>query len=118
MKIAVPVDEQSLQSDVCISFGRTPFFLFYNTETKEESYFDNSAFNEQSGAGIKAAQKIVDEGAQVLLTRHCGENAAEVFEGSVEIYRASVGTAQENIKAFQNGELQILTEIHPGYHKG
>jgi predicted Fe-Mo cluster-binding NifX family protein len=35
MKIAIPVDEQNLDSGVCPSFGRAPYFLFYNTDTKE-----------------------------------------------------------------------------------
>ena len=28
MKIAIPVDEKTLESNVCVSFGRTPYFLF------------------------------------------------------------------------------------------
>jgi predicted Fe-Mo cluster-binding NifX family protein len=35
MKIAIPVDEKTLESNVCASFGRTPYFLIYDTETKE-----------------------------------------------------------------------------------
>ena len=38
MKIAIPVDEKNMESGVCPSFGRAPYFLFYNTETKE-SFF-------------------------------------------------------------------------------
>jgi predicted Fe-Mo cluster-binding NifX family protein len=35
MKIAIPVDEKTLESNVCVSFGRTPYFLIYDVETKE-----------------------------------------------------------------------------------
>ena len=56
MKIAIPVDEQNLDSGVCPSFGRAPYFLFYNTDTKESYYLDNSAVASQGGAGIRAAQ--------------------------------------------------------------
>ena len=34
MKIAIPVDEKSLESNVCVSFGRAPYFLIYDTESK------------------------------------------------------------------------------------
>ena len=116
MKIAMPVDNKSLDSDICISFGRTPYFLFYDTESKKELYFDNSAINTQGGAGIKAAQKIVDEKSDVLITVRCGENAAEVLNGVVEIYKSKYVSAKENIEAFEKGELEILSEIHAGFH--
>ncbi|MEF9839553.1 MAG: NifB/NifX family molybdenum-iron cluster-binding protein [Lachnospiraceae bacterium] len=117
MKIAIPVDEKSMLSTVCVSFGRTPYFLFYNTDTKEAEFFDNSAISAQGGAGIKAAQKIVDEKSQALLTIRCGENAAEVLHGAeIKIYKTTYPTAQENITAFENQELHILTEIHAGFH--
>ena len=60
MKIAIPVDEKSLDSNVCVSFGRTPYFLIYDVDTKESVFLDNSAAASTGGAGIKAAQTIVD----------------------------------------------------------
>lgn len=117
MKIAVPVDEKSLDSTVCISYGRTPLFLFYDTDTKVVDYIDNSAAASQGGAGIKASQSIVDKGAQVVLTIRCGENAAEVLQSAdIKIYKATFKTAQENIENFLNGKLSLLTEIHSGFH--
>jgi len=71
MKIAIPVDDKSLESKVCISFGRTPYFLIYETDTKENLFLDNSAAASQGGAGIKAAQAIADEGVVVLITPRC-----------------------------------------------
>ncbi|MEG1779017.1 MAG: NifB/NifX family molybdenum-iron cluster-binding protein [Oscillospiraceae bacterium] len=117
MKIAIPVDEKDIGSAVCISFGRTPYFLFYNTVTKETVFFDNSAISAQGGAGIKAAQKIADEKSDALLTVRCGENAAAVLnEAQVKIYKTKFATAKENIDAFEDGKLDILTEIHAGFH--
>ena len=116
MIIAIPVDQKCLESSVCISFGRTPYFLFYNTLTKSVSYFDNSAYNSQGGAGIKAAQKIADEKSDALITIRCGENAAEVLKNNVEIYKAKYPTAIENIDALERNELSILNEIHKGFH--
>jgi predicted Fe-Mo cluster-binding NifX family protein len=62
MKIAIPVDEQAMDSGVCPSFGRAPYFLFYNSTTKETYYLDNAAVASQGGAGIRAAQVIADHG--------------------------------------------------------
>ena len=116
MRIAIPVDEKNIDSEVCISFGRT-HFLIYDTENGNEEILDNSAIAESAGAGIKASQTIVDAEVEVLLTPRCGENAAEVLEaGEVKMYRTFKGTARENIEAFKAGKLEELTEIHAGFH--
>ena len=117
MKIAIPVEETNINSKVCKSFGRAPFFLFYDTETKENVFLNNSATFSSGGAGIKAAQTIVDQKAEVLLTPQCGENAANVFQvGGVKIYKTQSDSVQENIDAFTAQELLLLTEIHTGFH--
>ena len=33
MKLAVPVEDRALNVPVCPSFGRTPFFVLYDTES-------------------------------------------------------------------------------------
>ena len=117
MKIAIPVDEQSLDSGVCPSFGRAPYFLFYNTQTEEAYYLDNAAVASQGGAGIRAAQVIADHGVQSLITARCGENAEEVLrKAEVFVYRALAGTARQNLEARQNNLLPLLSEFHAGYH--
>jgi predicted Fe-Mo cluster-binding NifX family protein len=68
MKIAIPADEKSLASNVCVSFGRTPYFLIYDADMKESVFLDNSAAAGTGGAGIKAAQTIVDNKANTALT--------------------------------------------------
>ena len=117
MKIAVPVDEKSLESAVSPSFGRAPYFCFYDTETKESLFLDNGAVASQGGAGIKAAQSVVDNCAQVLLTPRCGENAMEVLRRSeVGIYQSLSGTLRQNLEAFAAKSLVLLSDFHPGLH--
>ncbi len=117
MKIAIPVDEKSLESNVCISFGRTPYFLIYDTDTKESVFLDNSAVASTGGAGIKAAQTIVDNKTNVLLTPRLGENAADVFKAAeIKIYKTTTASAKDNIDAFIVGKLPLLDEIHAGFH--
>lgn len=118
MKLAMPVDEKNLESTVCISFGRTPYFLIYNTENGEHSFLDNSAANSQGGAGIKAAQAVVDQKVDVLITPRCGENAAEVFNAAnVALYKSSGNSILENIASFKNNGLSKLVETHAGLHQ-
>lgn len=117
MKIAIPVESSSLNSSVCPSFGRAPYFLLYDTKTEKNTLIDNSAVASQGGAGIKAAQAIVDHGAEALITPRLGENAAQVIKSAgVKIYRTQEGSSRDNINAFVEGKLSLLDHIHPGLH--
>lgn len=116
MIIAIPVDQKTLESNVYMSFGRAPYFLIYDVETKESTFIDNSAAASTGGAGIKAAQMIVDNKAGALLTPRLGANAAGVLEpAEVKIYKTTAASAKENIEAFAAGKLSLLDETHAGF---
>ncbi len=117
MKIAIPVDKDIMSTEVCVSFGRAPYFLLYNTETRESEFIENSAAESAGGAGIKAAQTIVDNQADALLTPRCGQNAADVLKAAnIKLYKTEGSSAEENISKFIKGELPLLAEIHAGFH--
>ena len=117
MKIAIPVDEKNMESNVCASFGRAPYFLIYDTETKESVFIDNSAATSTGGAGIKAAQMIVDNKVDALLTPRCGQNAADVIKSAdIKIFKPTSTSLKDNIAACVDGKLSLLDEIHAGFH--
>jgi len=115
MKIAIPIDEN--KETVCVSFGRAPYFLIHDTETKTSKIKMNPAAEAEGGAGLKAAQFVVDVGADELITVRCGQNAADVFKAAgVKIYKTLSTYADENLKALFEGKLDELTSFHPGFH--
>jgi len=117
MKIAIPVDDKTMDTNVCISFGRAPYFLIYDTESKESIFLDNDAASSTGGAGVLAAQFVVDNKADALLTPRCGQNAADVINGAnIKIYKTINDSLKDNIDAFDKGELNLLSEIHGGLH--
>lgn len=63
MKIAIPAEETTMESKVSQSFGRTYYFVVVDSETLEFEVIDNQGVSSQGGAGIKAAQAVVDSGA-------------------------------------------------------
>ncbi|MGB4608299.1 MAG: NifB/NifX family molybdenum-iron cluster-binding protein [Sedimentibacter sp.] len=117
MKIAIPVDDKNIKGNVCLSFGRAPYFMLHDTENKENSYIINSAANSQGGAGIKAAQIILDYKADVLITPRCGENAAHVLKAAqIKIYKSDNNSIEDNLKKFKENKLKPLDQIHHGFH--
>ena len=117
MKIAIPVEEKSINVSVCASFGRTPYFLIFDTDTNEEKYVENKAASSQGGAGIKAAQTVIDEGAEAVIIPRLGQNAADVFgAGKTALYKAEFGSVKHNIELLKEHKLSELTEFHAGFH--
>lgn len=113
MKIAIPLDEN--RQDVCIVLARAPWFLF--RENGIDTIVENPAAQAQGGAGIQAAQFLVDSGVTALITVRCGQNAADVFHAAgMKIYKAVHPTAAESLSALEAGELPELTQFHDGFH--
>ena len=113
MKIAIPLDEN--RQDVCIVLARAPWFLF--RENGIDTIVENPAAQAQSGAGIQAAQFLVDSGVTALITVRCGQNAADVFHAAgMKIYKSVHPTAAEDLSALEAGELSELTQFHDGFH--
>ena len=62
-KIAIPAVSSERESRIDPRFGRAKQFCLYETETKEMEFIDNAqSLNAPSGAGIQAAQTIIDAG--------------------------------------------------------
>ena len=115
MKTAIPMDENKI--DVCVSFARAPLFLI--EEDGKSEFKENPAAEAEGGAGLKAAQFLLDEEVDRLITVRCGENAAKVLKAAeIEIYKSLKVSAEENLKLLHEGKLEILTHFHAGFHGG
>ena len=107
MKLAIPVDEKDRELTISLAFGRTPYFLIYDTQTHEKLYIDNSTAAEGDCAGKASAKWIVQQDAKALLTPLCGLNALKALNDvGVTVYRSIPGSVEENIAAFQAGRLK------------
>lgn len=113
MRIAIPLDEN--KQDVCIVLARAPYFLFQ--DENGESIIENPAAQSHGGAGVQAAQFLVDNGVTTLITVRCGQNAADVFTAAgMKIYKSVNKTAAEELAALADGKLEELTHFHSGFH--
>jgi predicted Fe-Mo cluster-binding NifX family protein len=86
MKIAITSSDSSLDALVSEKLGRCSYFIIFDSETKNTSSIANTAKNLEHGAGPKAAQLIIRENAEVVLTGAVGNNAEETLKkGGVKI---------------------------------
>ena len=120
MKLVVTSMGETVDSPVDQRFGRARYFIVYDTNTEEWSVVDNKQnLQAMQGAGIQAGQKVVELGAQVVITGHCGPKAfATLAAGGVEVCIGASGTVKEAIAAYGAGELSKTDSADVEGHYG
>ena len=107
MKVVVAAAEGTLTARVDSRFGRAPLFVLYDTETEAVESVENKQ-NRQAvqGAGIQAAQTVIEAGADAVIVGNCGPKAFRVLKaGDVAVYAWAEGTVAEAVKLLVDGKL-------------
>ena len=78
MKIAVSAEGAGLEARTSTIFGRCPCMVFVDTDTWACESLPNAAQGASGGAGVQAAQGVVERGAQAVVTGN-GPNAFKVL---------------------------------------
>jgi predicted Fe-Mo cluster-binding NifX family protein len=113
MKIALTSNGADLDSPMSPIFGRCPMFIFIEDDTDEVEAVPNPAIDAHGGAGIQAAQFVIEQGAKALITGRVGPNAMDVLKAAdVPIYLYQGDTPRQAMEAFKAGKLQKQTESH------
>jgi len=117
MKTIIPVDEENEDTTISGSFGRAPYYMMYDTVDGTVGFIRNTATDNPSGAGVEAAQIVVDSGAGVLITPRCGSHAHGVLRAAgIAVLKAMPGAASDNVKVYLEGGLPTLDDPHEGRH--
>lgn len=114
MKISITSKGNTLDSKLDERFGRTAYFVVYDTETNSYNIMDNSSIAASGGAGISAAQEIINTGAQAVITGNVGPNAMDVLlAGDIKIFKGLPVSIKENIESFKRGQLEEIKTTVP-----
>ncbi len=118
MKIAVTSTGTGLDSRVDPRFGRAAYIIIVDSDTLEFEALDNTEnANSLKGAGIHAATLISDNGAQVLLTGHCGPNAFKTVNAAgIKVVNDIEGTVIDAVKVFNNGDFTYADDANVDGH--
>lgn len=107
MKIAITTQGQDLDSKIDPRFGRTKYFVVFDTDSGKYEKLDNGVnLNAMSGAGIQAASNVINTGATAVITGHVGPKAATTLKaGGIKIFLTTTGTVADALAEFKSGEL-------------
>jgi predicted Fe-Mo cluster-binding NifX family protein len=119
MRIVISAQGENLEAPASPVFGRCPTYIFVDTETMQFEAVPNPAMNQGGGAGIQAAQFVVEHGAQAVLTGNLGPNAFDVLQAAgVPGYLLPEGTVRQAVEAFEAGRLQPMGSANVRAHAG
>ncbi len=118
MKTAITSNGQDLDSKIDLRFGRAFGFIIYDTVDDTFKFIDNAQnLNASQGAGIQAAQNVVNQNVDAVITGHCGPKAFKVLSSAgVKIYIGAEGTIKEIIEKFKKNELPEAEEANVEGH--
>ena len=107
MKIAISTRGAGLDAEIDPRFGRCQYFMIADPETAEFEVMDNSSTLAGGGAGVSAAQAIVDRGAKTVLTGNCGPNAYQALSSAgIQVITGVSGKVKDAIKDYRLGKLK------------
>lgn len=119
MKVAVSAIAPTVDSQVDTRFGRCNYYVFVDTESGDVEAQENEAAMSGSGAGIQAAQYVVEQGVDAIISGHLGPNAYQVLNAAgVKLYQASGLTVQKAVDALEAGTLAEMGDATGPAHMG
>ncbi len=119
MKLCLTSTGKDLEASVDHRFGRSRYFIFAATEGKKYRVIENSAASASQGAGIRAAQIVMDQKPEAVITGNLGPNASSVLlNAGIKVYQHGGGSVQEAIESFNKGVLKEITQATVGGHFG
>lgn len=119
MKIGVCTQSNDLQATVDSRFGRAAFFAVYDDAAKEWEFIENNQnLQAAQGAGIQAAQAIIDAEVNVLLAASVGPKAmAALNANGVPVFKAETGIPLEQaIAEYTSGHLTPIQQANVEGH--
>jgi len=120
MKVVVSAVAPSLDAEVEPRFGRAPYFILVDTDTMSLiEAIENTFAMQASGAGIQAAQLVLDKGAEAVITGNVGPKAFQVFvTAKIPVITGASGTVKDAIDQFKQGKLSPTTSATSPAHSG
>jgi len=119
LKIVVTANGTDLDAMASPAFGRCPTYIFVDTETMAFEAMENPAMGAPGGAGIQAAQFVVERGAKAVVTGNAGPNAFNVLQpAEVPVYLFRGGTVRQAVEAYKAGQLSATGGASAPAHAG
>ena len=113
MKIGISSIGVSVLSQVDPRFGRCGWFAVCDTADGSYRFVENDAQQAGGGAGIAAAQQLIDADVEIILTGNMGPNAYNVIKrAGIRVCRVGGVSVEKAVQLFKEAKLEEI--VTPG----
>lgn len=107
LRLAVTATGPGLSSALDSRFGRARYLVIVDLPERSVYTVENSAgMDAAQGAGVQAAQVVIDSGATGLLTGHCGPKAYRALQAAgIDVLLTDEKTVAEALDQYEAGGL-------------
>jgi predicted Fe-Mo cluster-binding NifX family protein len=121
MKIAISASGKNKEDLLDNRFGRCEYFQIIDLKSNEIKVVNNKGLETNGGAGIAAANQILDEDVEVVITGSLGPNAFEIIDrAKIKAYKCAPIAINEVLEKYKNNELEEINvsgRAHAGMGK-
>ncbi len=113
MKLFISALENSLDAQVDQRFGRSVWLVGVDSDTGQWEAHKNPAAALSGGAGVAAAQFVIDHGAGVVISGDFGPHAAQAFQQAgveMRLFTAEVSTVKDAVALMVEKKLPLFKD--------
>ncbi len=116
MKLGISSSGKEMDSRLDMRFGRCSYFVIHDTTAKTNTFIENPAQSASGGAGTSAAQEMINQDVEVVITGNMGPNAFNVCNNSdIKVFRCASVPISNAIQLFLESKLQPVTQAGPAH---
>ncbi len=107
MKICLSSTANNLDAQLDPRFGRCPYFLIVDPKTLQYEAIPNPALTAVGGAGIQAAQAMINKKVDTVITGNIGPNAFKALNAAgIQILIEPPASILQIIEKYNTGKIQ------------
>jgi len=108
MIIIISAQEPNLEGAINERFGRCPFLIKIDTSNNQWEPFQNPGISQSGGAGVAAAQFVIDQKVNAVISGDFGPHAANALRASaieMRLFSDNISTVQQALDAYKQESL-------------
>jgi len=110
MIVIISSQEAKIEGPINERFGRSPYLIKVDTQDMKWEAFPNPGVSQSGGAGIAAAQFVIDQKAEAVISGDFGPNASRTLGAGgvhMHVFTGEISSVLQAVDLFKEGKLPI-----------
>lgn len=113
MKVIISSQGHHEDDLVDVRFGRCAYFAVWDSNTNTFEFIENKGKSSDHGAGLAAAQQVIDLNGDALLSERLGPKAFRVLDQSgIHLYKCHGMTLRDAVERLKTHDLEMIKEAY------